>query len=73
MLREKIRVPFCVESALSGVMRSVRENQRMIYRRNFQVAEAWRGRRLKLIFQAVDYEAEVSLNGHLVGTHKGGQ
>ena len=73
ILREKIRVPFCVESALSGVMRTVVDNQRMIYRRKFQVAEAWRGRRIKLIFQAVDYETEVSLNGQLVGGHKGGQ
>ena len=26
-----------------------------------------------MIFQAVDYETEVSLNGQLLGTHKGGQ
>ena len=73
ILREKIRVPFCVESTLSGVMRTVRENQKMIYKRKFQVEEAWRGRRIKLIFQAVDYDTEVSLNGQLVGHHKGGQ
>ena len=53
-------------------MRTVGENQRMIYRRTFQVAETWRGRRIKLIFEAVDYETEVSLNGQLVGTHRGG-
>ena len=51
----------------------MRENQKMIYKRKFQVEEAWRDRRIKLIFQAVDYETEVSLNGQLVGTHKGGQ
>ena len=54
-------------------MRTVGENQRMIYRRTFMVAETWRDRRLKLIFEAVDYETEVSLNGQLVGTHEGGQ
>ena len=62
-----------MESALSGVMRTVGEKQRMIYRRKFQLAQAWRGQRIKLIFEAVDYETEVSLNGQLVGSHEGGQ
>ena len=72
-LREKILVPFCVESALSGVMREVGERQRMVYRRTFQLQETWRGRRVRLIFQGVDHETEVTVNGGQVGRHTGGR
>ena len=72
ILRDKILVPFCVESALSGVMRTVGEREKMVYRRTFKLEEAWRGRRIKLMFQAVDYEAEVAVNGRQVGRHTGG-
>jgi len=68
----KILVPFPVESALSGVMRRVSENERLIYRRTFNIPEAWRGKRIILNFGAVDWEATVYINGKEVGSHKGG-
>ena len=37
-------VPFPVESALSGVMQRVAENQRLWYRRSFCVPAAWAGK-----------------------------
>jgi len=68
----QILVPFPVESALSGVMRRVNENDRLWYRRTFEVPYAWRSRRLLLHFGAVDFEATVWVNGKEVGRHQGG-
>jgi beta-galactosidase/beta-glucuronidase len=68
----QILVPFPVESALSGVMRPVSENDRIWYRREFEVPHKWKGRRLLLHFGAVDYEATVWVNGKEIGQHRGG-
>lgn len=67
-----ILVPFPIESALSGVMQRVDEHQRLWYRRTFEVPAAWRGRRVLLHFEAVDWEAVVRVNGRELGTHRGG-
>ncbi len=68
-LSSEILVPFPVESALSGVME---HHDRLWYRRSFTVPQSWRGQQIKLNFGAVDYEAEVIVNGQSVGTHQGG-
>ncbi|MDD8050712.1 MAG: glycoside hydrolase family 2, partial [Verrucomicrobiota bacterium] len=68
----EILVPFPVESALSGVMQPVLPNQRLWYRRSFDVPQAWSGRRILLHFGAVDWEAQVWVNGHSAGIHQGG-
>jgi beta-galactosidase/beta-glucuronidase len=68
----QILVPFPVESALSGVMKSVSENDRIWYRRTFEVPTAWRERRVWLHFGAVDFETTVWVNGQQVGQHRGG-
>jgi hypothetical protein len=67
-----ILVPFPVESALSGVMRRLRPEERLWYRRTFEVPPGWAGRRVRLHFGAVDWEARVWVNGREVGTHSGG-
>ncbi|NQV31757.1 MAG: hypothetical protein HQ515_03640, partial [Phycisphaeraceae bacterium] len=36
-----ILVPFCVESALSGIKKTVHETDRLWYRRTFEVPQAW--------------------------------
>ena len=41
------------------------------YRKDFFVPDKWRTRRIKLIFEGVDYECEVWLNGKLLGVHEG--
>ena len=69
---EKILVPFCVESALSGVMKRVQADQLMIYQKSFQVKDSWRGKRVRINFEAVDYEATVFVNNVEVGSHSGG-
>ena len=68
----KILVPFCVESALSGVGKIVRPNQLLWYRRTFAVPDGWAGRRVLLHFEAADWHARVWVNGIHVGDHKGG-
>ncbi len=68
----KILVPFPVESALSGVMKKVDEKQRLWYHRTFDVPAAWKGKRVLLHFEAVDWETAVTLNGKELGTHRGG-
>src|SRR5262249_41534201 len=68
----QILVPFPVESALSGVMKSVNENDQLWYRRSFEIPTSWHGRRVLLNFGAVDFEAKVWVNGSNVGQHRGG-
>jgi hypothetical protein len=68
----QILVPFPVESALSGVMERVNEQQRLWYRRTFSVPTDWVGERVLLHFGAVDWEAEVWVNGQRLGSHRGG-
>ena len=68
----KILVPFPVESALSGVMTHFDEHSKLWYRRRFSVPEAWRGRRVRLHFGAVDWRCQVWVNGRDIGRHQGG-
>jgi len=68
-LKERILVPFSIETTLSGVGR--RESE-LWYRRTFAVPRSWKGRRILLNFGAVDWECQVWVNGKKVGEHKGG-
>ncbi len=68
----QILVPFPVESALSGVKKTVTEKDRLWYRRTFEVPRSWRGQRVLLHFGAVDFEAKVWVNGKELGQHRGG-
>ncbi len=68
----KILVPFCIESALSGVGKQVMPEERLWYRRTFETSKDWKNDALLLHFGAVDYECTLWINGGLVGTHRGG-
>ncbi|GFE76015.1 glycoside hydrolase family 2 protein [Novosphingobium sp. TCA1] len=68
----KILVPFAVESRLSGVRKPLMPDDRLWYSRSFTVPSDWSGQNVLLHFGAVDYAAEVWVNGALVGSHKGG-
>jgi len=67
-----ILVPFAVESQLSGVQKTVNEQQLLWYRRTFTAPARKNGERLLLHFGAVDWKATISVNGKEVGTHTGG-
>ena len=64
-----VQVPFPPESAASGLVLTRCDHTR--YRRTFSV-DPTAGRRVLLHFEAVDHDARVWVNGHLVGAHSGG-
>ncbi len=68
----KILVPFPIESELSGVTRRVGPDERLWYRRTFTAPDLAGGKRLLLHFGAVDWQADVSINGQPLGRHEGG-
>ncbi len=70
----KILVPFSPECTLSGVNRQLRPGEYLWYQRTLPCLEfpLSSGRRTILHFEAVDYLAEVYLNGHPVISHQGG-
>ncbi len=65
-----ILVPFPPESHLSGVERITAPDETLVYERSFE-AKPSKGR-LMLHFGASDNDTEVSLNGKVVGHHRGG-
>ncbi|MBQ5517107.1 MAG: beta-galactosidase [Bacteroidales bacterium] len=68
----RILVPFCIESSLSGVGRTVGTDENLWYRRTFTVPKAWKGRRVLLHFGAVDWKADIWVNDIKAGSHTGG-
>ena len=68
----EILVPFPVESTLSGVGMVPGAEQRLWYRRTFEVPPEWASDRVLLHFGAVDWQATVYVNGEKAGEHKGG-
>ncbi len=68
----RILVPFAIESSLSGVKRVFLPDEVLWYERTFTVPADWGNRRIMLHFGAVDYRADVFVNGQRVGTHQGG-
>ncbi|MCB1130561.1 MAG: glycoside hydrolase family 2, partial [Verrucomicrobiae bacterium] len=66
----EILVPFCPESALSGVGRLIEPSEALWYRRPLPPARE--GMRTVLNFEAVDYSTTVWVNGREIGSHTGG-
>lgn len=67
----QILVPYPLESALSGVKKTLLPEQRLWYRRKIDISQA-AGERTLLHFGAVDWQSKVYLNGKEVGGHTGG-
>src|SRR5690606_29026933 len=68
----KILVPFAVESALSGVGKTVGKDNKLWYRRTFTLPSSFRRKNVLLHFGAVDWRCEVFVNGKSAGKHQGG-
>jgi hypothetical protein len=66
-----ITVPFAPESPLSGINETGRYKA-VWYARSFEAPTLKNGERLLLHFGAVDYHAQVWVNGHLAAEHEGG-
>lgn len=70
-LSQRIIVPFCPESELSGV--GVKDFMSAVwYRKVVNLPAGWAGKRVLLHFGAVDYDAKVWINGKEAGGHWGG-
>ena len=67
----KIEVPFVYQCELSGV-NSLEHCDVIWYRREFETPECLQGKRRLLQFGAVDYKADVWLDGQYLGGHEGG-
>ena len=68
---ERITVPFCRESVLSGIG-DTDFCEGAWYRRSFSLPEGWAESRTLLHIGACDYEARVWVNGTYIGKHFGG-
>ena len=68
----QIQVPFCPESALSGIGKHYEEGSMLCYRRSFRLPENFNRGRVLLHIGAADQQANVFLNGKPVGFHEGG-
>ena len=68
---KNITVPFCPESKLSGVGYTDFIEQ-MWYQRNITIPSDWNGKKIFLNFGAVDYCAEIYVDGKFVQRHFGG-
>lgn len=67
-----IRVPFCPESLLSGVLAPPEVGEEFECRRFFSVPQAWIGKRLLLHFGAVMRQCSIEINGHYLFRHDNG-
>src|SRR5512132_1682571 len=66
-----IVVPFAFETQKSGIG-DTSFHPYIWYRRTFNVPANWSGKRVLLHFGAVDYRAQVWVNGNAAGEHEGG-
>jgi beta-galactosidase/beta-glucuronidase len=69
---DNILVPFAVESALSGVGKTVGKDSVLWYERTVAVQSSLRNGNILLHFGAVDWQCDVFVNNKKVGTHQGG-
>lgn len=68
---QKITVPFCPESKMSGVGYTD-FIEAIWYHRQLDIPAAWQNKRIFLNFGGVDYRCIVYINGKEVGRHTGG-
>ena len=69
---ETITVPFCPESALSGVKKAVEAGSYLFYRRELTLPENFNCGRVLLHVGAADQVADVYVNHQHMGHHEGG-
>ena len=68
----QILVPFAVESALSGVAKTVGKDSVLWYQRSVNLPASFKNKTILLQFGAVDWQCEVYVNGKKAGAHQGG-
>ena len=70
--KNKILVPFPIESSLSGVQKNVGKDNELWYHSIFIVPKSWKGKNIILHFGGVDWKSEIWINDVYVGSHQGG-
>lgn len=70
-LKRTINVPFSYQYEASGINDST-YHEILIYSKEFEISKANLKRNTLLCFNAVDYYAEIYVNGQYAGSHKGG-
>ena len=70
-LLQKIMVPFCPESDLSGIGNKDFMNA-VWYRKVLVIPSEWQDHRVLLHFQACDYDTTIWINGQEATNHRGG-
>lgn len=68
----EIIVPYAPETSASGIHQNIPANQKLHYRKFFELPEGFRGDRVLLHFEAVDQVCDVYLNGIQIAHHEGG-
>lgn len=69
---DKITVPFCPESRLSGIEKRIAPDEVMVYERSFVLPDEWLKKNIVLHFGAVDQTAKVFVNDEAAAEHEGG-
>lgn len=67
-----ILVPFAIESALSGVQKTVGKDSVLWYKKNIELSSKIKGKKILLHFGAVDWRSDIYINGTHIGRHEGG-
>ena len=67
-----ILVPFAVESALSGVAKTVGKDSVLWYKRTVTIPSNTSGKTVLLHFGAIDWQSDIYVNGMKVTRHEGG-
>ena len=70
--KNKILVPFPIESSLSGVHKNVGKDNELWYHSTFIIPKLWKGKNIILHFGGVDWKSEIWINDVYVGSHQGG-
>ena len=68
---DQILVPFPIESALSGVQKTVSDKEEIWYKNIFSVPTSWKNKDILLHFGAIDWKADIYINDVKIGTHTG--
>ena len=69
---DKICVPYCPESRLSGIEKRIAADEVMVYERSFVLPDKWLKKHIVLHFGAVDQTAKVFVNDEPAAEHEGG-
>jgi len=68
----KILVPYPIESALSGIGKTVGQDSVLWYSKAISIPAKLRKQNVLLHFGAVDWQCDVYVNGQNIGAHQGG-